>query len=75
MSKLDANVTTRSLTIVLPEDEWHALRTIEPDAIGWLQDRIRERIGSPSPGGENRGSHEGSGRETRDASYWGSDEY
>ena len=46
MTKLDAK--TRTLTIVLPESEWHALRNVEPDAIGWLQDRIRERLGSQS---------------------------
>ena len=38
-------VTTRSLTIVLPEAEWQALRTAEPDAIGWLQAQIRQRLG------------------------------
>jgi hypothetical protein len=75
MSKLDANVTTRSLTIVLPEDEWHALRSIEPDAIGWLQDRIRERIGSPSGPSGKPETFERSEVRTRDASYWGSDEY
>ena len=38
-------VTTRTLTIVLPESEWQALRTAEPDAIGWLQAQIRQRLG------------------------------
>jgi hypothetical protein len=38
---------TRTLTIVLPESDWHALRAAEPDAVGWLQARIRERLGSP----------------------------
>ena len=32
-------------TIVLPESEWQALRTAEPDAIGWLQAQIRQRLG------------------------------
>jgi hypothetical protein len=36
---------TRTLTIVLPETEWQALRTAEPDAIGWLQAQIRQRLG------------------------------
>ena len=52
MTKLDAKEVTRTLTIVLPENEWQALRNVEPDAIGWLQGRIRERLGSsnaPSP--------------------------
>ena len=38
-------VTTRTLTIVLPESEWQALRAAEPDAIGWLQAQIRRRLG------------------------------
>jgi hypothetical protein len=38
-------VETRTLTIVLPESEWQALRTAEPDAIGWLQAQIRRRLG------------------------------
>jgi hypothetical protein len=37
-------VTTRTLTIVLPESEWQALRTAEPDAIAWLQAQIRRRL-------------------------------
>ena len=40
-----AAVTTRTLTIVLPESEWQALRTAEPDAIAWLQAQIRRRLG------------------------------
>ena len=39
---------TRTLTIVLPEAEWQALRTAEPDAIGWLQAQIRQRLGDKS---------------------------
>jgi hypothetical protein len=38
-------VTTRTLIIVLPESEWQALRTAEPDAIAWLQAQIRRRLG------------------------------
>jgi hypothetical protein len=74
MTKLDANVVTRTLTIVLPESEWNALRNVEPDAIGWLQDRIRERLGSqsePSPRFEPSTRSTSSGPD----SYWGSDEY
>ena len=37
-------VSTRTLTIVLPESEWQALRTAEPDAIAWLQAQIRRRL-------------------------------
>ena len=35
---------TRTLTIVLPESEWRALRAQEPDAIGWLQAQIKRRL-------------------------------
>jgi hypothetical protein len=35
---------TRTLTVVLPESDWHALRALEPDAVSWLQSRIRERL-------------------------------
>ena len=37
---------SRTLTVVLSETDWRALRDIEPDAVGWLQERIRERLGS-----------------------------
>jgi hypothetical protein len=37
---------TRTLTVVLPESDWHALRELEPDAVSWLQSRIRERLAS-----------------------------
>jgi hypothetical protein len=43
-------VETRTLTIVLPESEWRALRAQEPDAIGWLHAQIRSRLeGDSSP--------------------------
>jgi hypothetical protein len=71
MTKLEASQVTRTLTIVLPEAEWHALRSVEPDAIGWLQDRIRERLGA---GPEPVGSFDATPRSSGD-SYWGSDEY
>ena len=35
---------TRTLTLVLPESDWRALRAVEPDAVKWLQARIRERL-------------------------------
>ena len=35
---------TRTLTLVLQESEWRALRDIEPDAVGWLQSQIRNRL-------------------------------
>ena len=71
MTKLDAKEVTRTLTIVLPEAEWQALRNVEPDAIGWLQDRIRERLGS-SPESARRFEPSSS---AKSETYWGADEY
>jgi hypothetical protein len=48
---------TRTLTLVLPESEWRALRAIEPDAVGWLQDRIRERLAHSAAGGYSSRTH------------------
>jgi len=42
-------VETRTLTIVLPESEWRALRAQEPDAIGWLQAQIKSRLAASEP--------------------------
>ena len=39
---------TRTLTLVLPESEWRALRDAEPDAVGWLHSQIRNRL-TPGP--------------------------
>jgi hypothetical protein len=35
---------TRTLTLVLSESEWRALRDVEPDAVAWLQAQIRHRL-------------------------------
>jgi hypothetical protein len=37
---------SRTLTVVLSEADWRALREVEPDAVGWLHARIQERLGS-----------------------------
>ena len=63
--------STRTLTIVLPEADWRALRAAEPDAIGWLQARIRERLASsgvPLP-------LNGRPAVPPSDSWWGEDEY
>src|SRR3954464_6958751 len=39
---------TRTLTLVLPEAEWKALRAAEPDAIGWLRAQIQNRLAASS---------------------------
>ena len=49
MTHLRSNAASRTLTVVLPESDWQALRAVEPDAVGWLHERIRERIGSAAP--------------------------
>ena len=38
---------SRTLTVVLSESDWRALRNVEPDAVGWLHERIQERLGRP----------------------------
>jgi hypothetical protein len=73
MTKLDAKQVTRTLTIELPESEWAALRSVEPDAIGWLQGRIRERLhaaGTSAPVSQL----ENAGRTSSDT-FWDADEY
>ena len=39
---------TRTLTLVLPEADWKALRAAEPDAIGWLRAQIENRLAAPA---------------------------
>lgn len=41
------STATRTLTLVLPESDWKALRAAEPDAIGWLRAQIEQRLSSP----------------------------
>jgi hypothetical protein len=60
---------TRTLTIVLPESEWQALRIAEPDAIGWLQAQIRQRLG------EKAGAQRFNGPSGSTADSWADDEY
>jgi hypothetical protein len=68
MNLTEAGTTsTRTLTIVLPEAEWQALRTAEPDAIGWLQAQIRQRLGEKGP------SHPGAAGSTSES--WADDDY
>lgn len=48
MTHLRSTDQSRTLTVVLSESDWQALRAVEPDAVGWLQQRIRERLGNTS---------------------------
>lgn len=59
---------TRTLTIVLPEADWRALRAEEPDAIAWLQAQIRRRLDA----GPAARSYSGPGATPSDA-HWGDD--
>jgi hypothetical protein len=47
MMNPDSN-PTRTLTLVLPEADWKALREAEPDAIGWLRAQIQNRLAEPT---------------------------
>ena len=72
MTHLRANATSRTLTVVLSESDWRALREVEPDAVGWLQERIRERLGTTdSPDQKPAASH----RSTGNPAGWGEDVY
>ena len=65
---------SRSLTVVLSESEWRALRDVEPDAVGWLQECIRERLSaSAAPQQVKSGAVPSSLASA--ASSWGDDEY
>ncbi len=63
---------TRTLTIVLPESDWRALRAAEPDAVAWLQARIRERLASPEP---STSSYAPPAAAPAADHFWGEDEY
>jgi hypothetical protein len=64
---------TRTLTLVLPEADWKALRAAEPDAIGWLRAQIQNRLSTSSAPWSSR-SNPAAG--TTAESFWGNeDEY
>jgi hypothetical protein len=65
---------TRTLTLVLPEADWKALRAAEPDAIGWLRAQIQNRLAAPSSAPWSERSNPTSA--TTAESWWGNeDEY
>jgi hypothetical protein len=63
-------VETRTLTIVLPESDWRALRAQEPDAIAWLQAQIRRRLDSTTSA-----QRPGSSPSAATADSWWGDDY
>ena len=64
---------TRTLTLVLPEEDWKALRAAEHDAIGWLRAQIQNRLSiTPAPWS----SRSDPASATTAESWWGNeDEY
>jgi hypothetical protein len=49
MTHLRSSANSRTLTVVLSESDWQALRAVEPDAVGWLHTQIRQRLGADGP--------------------------
>ena len=72
MSNSDSN-PTRTLTLVLPEEDWQALRTAEPDAIGWLRTQIQNRLAEPSAPWSSRSNP--ASATTGESSWANEDEY
>jgi hypothetical protein len=73
MTHLRSNATSRTLTVVLSESDWQALRAVEPDAVGWLQERIRERLRATAPETKNDEKAAASPRASVTSSGWGED--
>ena len=71
MTHLRSTANSRTLTVVLPESDWQALRAVEPDAVGWLRERIRERLGTAAPDQKPATSHPPASIPDR----WNDDEY
>ena len=46
---LRTDLETRTVTLVLSESEWRALRDVEPDSVGWLRSQIRNRLAAKAP--------------------------
>lgn len=65
--------SSRTLTVVLTETEWRALREVEPDAVAWLQQQIRERLGAIAQGEAQQNSPFDSVATA--SPCWGDDEY
>jgi hypothetical protein len=65
--------SSRTLTVVLSENEWRAFRNVEPDAVGWLQERIRERL--VSAGQPDAKANSTFPSTVSAGACWGDDEY
>jgi hypothetical protein len=73
MTHLRSSANSRTLTVVLSEADWQALRAVEPDAVGWLHARIRERLGAAAA--QESGTPRTYQTATNAASTWGEDLY
>ena len=65
-------IDSRTLTVVLSESDWRALRDVEPDAVGWLHGRIQERLGRPESSVKPAGRASGA---ASSGAGWGEDLY
>jgi hypothetical protein len=70
MMNPDSN-PTRTLTLVLPEADWRALREAEPDAIGWLRAQIQNRLAAPSAPWSSRANPASA---ATGESFWGNED-
>ena len=63
---------TRTLTLFRPYAVGRPRRPAEPDAVAWLQARIRERLASPEP---STSSYAPPAAAPAADHFWGEDEY
>jgi hypothetical protein len=71
MTHLRSTDSSRTLTVVLSESDWQALRAVEPDAVGWLHAQIRQRLSCA----EQRDSQAGARPAVAAGASWGDDVY
>ena len=69
MTHLRSNAASRTLTVVLPESDWQALRAVEPDAVGWLHERSVNVSATPRRSERTRAA------ESSTPDGWNQDEY
>jgi hypothetical protein len=70
MTHLRSTDSSRTLTVVLSESDWQALRAVEPDAVGWLHAQIRQRLACSDQDDSNAGAEQAAA-----AASWGDDLY
>jgi hypothetical protein len=70
MTHLKSTDSSRTLTVVLSESDWQALRAVEPDAVGWLHSQIRQRLA-----GSDQGESRAAAEPVAAAASWGDDVY